>query len=66
MEIREAIAQLGVEERASLAADLCGWQDDAWDAQMKQDAAAGRLQSMNDAAVREHAAGYTVPLEEGL
>ena len=42
-EIKSAIEQLSFEERAELAAWLHGWEDDAWDEQMKRDVAAGKL-----------------------
>jgi hypothetical protein len=38
---------LSVEERAEIAAKLCGWTDDNWDRQMKADAAAGKTQPLN-------------------
>jgi len=40
-EIKAAIARLSLEQRAELVAELCGWQDDDWDRQMKADASAG-------------------------
>lgn len=46
-EIKSAIEQLSIEERAELIADLCGWTDDDWDRQMKADAAAGKFASIN-------------------
>ena len=63
-EIKAAISQLSLEERAELMADLCAWPDDDWDRQMKSDAAAGKFDSMNKAADAAHAAGETIPLEE--
>jgi hypothetical protein len=48
-EIKSAIEQLSFEERAELAAWFHGWQDDAWDKQMKRDIAAGKF----DAILRE-------------
>jgi hypothetical protein len=48
-QIKEAIEQLSVEERAELAAWLHGWKDDEWDEQMKRDIADGRF----DAVIRE-------------
>jgi hypothetical protein len=42
-EIKAAIAQLTVEERAEVARCLHEWEDDAWDKQMQQDLAAGKL-----------------------
>ena len=49
-EIKSAIEQLPLEERAALIADLCGWSDDNWDRQMKADAAAGKFAAVNEAA----------------
>jgi hypothetical protein len=45
-QIKEAIGQLSLEERAALAAWLHGWKDDEWDEQMKQDIAAGKLDNV--------------------
>ena len=42
-EIKEAIVKLSVAERADLNRLLYGWEDDEWDKQMAEDAAAGRL-----------------------
>ncbi len=42
-EIKSAIEQLSLEERAKLAAWLHGWEDDEWDAQMKRDVTEGKL-----------------------
>ena len=42
-EIKAAIPSLTLEERAEVARCLHGWEDDAWDAQMKRDLAAGKL-----------------------
>jgi hypothetical protein len=61
-EIKLAISQLSLEERAEIAADLCGWEDDDWDRQMKAAAATGKFHLMNRQAGDAHAAGQTVPL----
>jgi hypothetical protein len=45
-EIKTAIQQLSFEERAELAAWLHGWDDDAWDEQMKRDIASGKLDTI--------------------
>ena len=45
-EIKNAIEQLSLEERAQLAAWLHGWKDDEWDDQMKRDIAAGNLDNV--------------------
>ena len=42
-QIKEAIGQLSLAERAQLAAWLHGWKDDDWDEQMKRDIASGKL-----------------------
>ena len=42
-EIKEAIQDLTLEERAEVAACLHAWDNDAWDEQMKRDAASGKL-----------------------
>ena len=49
-EIKSAIEQLPLEERAALVAELCGWTDDDWDHRMKADAAAGKFAAVNEAA----------------
>ncbi len=45
-EIKAAIERLSLEERAELARWLHGWTDDAWDRQMADDLAAGRLDTL--------------------
>ena len=45
-EIKEAIQKLSMEERAELARWLYGWEDDAWDEEMKRDVAAGKLDKL--------------------
>jgi len=45
-EIKAAIANLTLEERAEVARSLHGWEDDDWDRQMKNDLAAGKLNSL--------------------
>jgi hypothetical protein len=47
-EIKSAIEQLPLEERAALIADLCDWSDDDWDHQMKAEAAAGKFAALTD------------------
>jgi hypothetical protein len=46
-EIKTAINQLSLAERAEVIAELCGWSDDDWDRQMKADAAAGKFAKFN-------------------
>ena len=57
-----AINRLSLEERAEIAAELCGWTDDDWDRQMKSDAAAGKFSKLNDEADAAHRAGQTLSL----
>jgi len=45
-EIKASISRLSLEERAEIARCLYGWEDDAWDAQMRQDLAAGKLDTL--------------------
>ena len=65
-EIKSAIDQLSLEEKAELIADLCGWTDDDWDRQMKADAAAGKFASMNREVQSAHSSGKTIPLKDIL
>jgi hypothetical protein len=65
-EIKSAIDQLSLEERAELIADLCGWSEDDWDRQMKADAAAGKFAPMNREAQNAHSAGKTTSLKDIL
>ena len=45
-EIKAAIPQFTLEERAELACCLHGWEDDEWDAQLKRDLAGGKLDKL--------------------
>jgi hypothetical protein len=45
-EIKAAIARLTLEERAEVARCLHEWEDDAWDMQIQQDLAAGKLDKL--------------------
>ncbi len=65
-EIKSAIEQLGLEERACLVAELCGWGDDDWDRQMKADAVAGKFAALNEEADHAVSSGRTRSLDEGL
>ena len=65
-EIKAAIDQLSLPERCELEALLHPFEDDAWDEQMKRDAAAGKFDVLNDEAGVEHSAGKTVPLAQLL
>jgi hypothetical protein len=65
-EIKSAIQRLSLQERAELAAELCGWTDDDWDRQMKADAAAGKFTLLDQEAEAAFAAGATRPLHHIL
>lgn len=59
VEIREAIRRLPPKEFCELMAEFVPERSDAWDREMKKDAAAGRFDRMNRDAAAEHAAGRT-------
>ena len=61
-EIKAAIDQLSLPERCELEALLHPSEDDAWDGQMKRDAADGKFEALNGEAEAEQAAGKTKPL----
>ena len=65
-EIKMAIGRLSMEERAEIAADLCGWTDDDWDRRMKNDAADGKFAELNRETDAARAAGQTLPLNDIL
>jgi hypothetical protein len=65
-EIKSAIEQLPLEERAVLIAELCGWTDDDWDRRMKSDAKAGKFAVLNEDAANDYQAGQTKPLDDIL
>jgi hypothetical protein len=65
-EIKMAISNLSLEERAEVVAELCGWTDDDWDHQMKAAAAAGKFVPLNCEAEAAHITGQTVPLDNIL
>ncbi len=45
-EIKAAISRLTPEERAEVARCLHEWEDDAWDKQMREDLASGRMDTL--------------------
>jgi hypothetical protein len=45
-EIKSAIEQLSLSDRARLERWLHGWEDDDWDVQIAQDASAGKLDTL--------------------
>lgn len=65
-EIKSAIAQLPLEQRAALVAELCGWTDDDWDRRMKADAKAGKFAALNEDATDAYKADRTKPLDDIL
>lgn len=65
-EIKSAIEQLPLEQRAALVAELCGWTDDTWDRRMKADANAGKFAALNEDATDAYTAGRTKPLDDIL
>ena len=65
-EIKQALANLTLEERAVILTELCGWSDDDWDRQMKADAAAGKFAALNRETDAAYATGKTVPLDDIL
>ena len=56
-ELKEEVMKLSFEQKAELAAVLHGWEDDAWDKQMKEDAKAGRLDPLLEKVEADIAAG---------
>ena len=65
-EIKLAISNLSLEERAEVVAELCAWTDDDWDRQMKAASAAGKFTLLNREAEAAHTTGQTVPLDDIL
>ncbi|MBI3884458.1 MAG: hypothetical protein HY302_01825 [Opitutae bacterium] len=65
-EIKSAIEQLPLPERAALVADLCGWTDDDCDRRMKTDAAAGRFAGAIEEAGNAYRTGQAKPLDDIL
>ena len=57
-EIKEAITQLSIEERLLLMQWLNG-DEDAWDLQMKRDAAAGKFDKLMEESEKDYHAGRT-------
>lgn len=56
-EIKNAVRQLSPKELADLAAFILKQDNAAWDRQMEEDAASGRLDFLFEDAERERAAG---------
>lgn len=60
--IEREVASLKPSEMTSFRSWFVDFDNDNWDAQLTADIAAGRLDTMADAALKEHAAGKTKPL----
>jgi len=56
-EIEQAVAALSSGQLAKFRAWYAEYDAAAWDRQIEQDASAGKLDSLADAALREHVAG---------
>lgn len=60
--IEQEIAKLSPHELAQFRAWYSEFDADAWDRQIENDVAAGRLDDLADAALRAHSAGRSKPL----
>jgi len=61
-EIERAIADLTDDERRRLRQWLDEFEEDAWDGQIEEDVAAGKLDWLAEEGLKEHRAGRTRPL----
>ncbi len=61
-EIEQAIAQLPKDQLAEFRAWYEKFDSDAWDRQIEEDIAAGKLDALADAAIADHKAGRTKKL----
>lgn len=61
-EIQDRIRQLSSEELEALRAWFIEFDAEAWDREIQEDVAAGRLDRLADEAIREHRAGRTTEL----
>ena len=61
-EIEQAVAQLPKEQLAEFRAWYEQFDADAWDRQIEEDVAAGKLDAVADAAIADHKAGRTKKL----
>jgi hypothetical protein len=64
-EIKSAVRELSPKELAELAAFISAQDNAAWDKQMEQDAASGKLDFLFEEAERERAAGTLRDWPEG-
>lgn len=61
-DIEKAIAQLPEEQLKQFRAWYESFDSDAWDEQIEKDVAAGKLDSLADAAIADHKAGNSKEL----
>lgn len=61
-QIELQVSKLSLQELAHFRAWYIQFDADAWDRQMEQDAASGKLDGLAQAAFQAHAAGTTKPL----
>ena len=61
-DIEKAIAQLPEEQLRQFRAWYESFDSDAWDEQIEKDVAAGKLDSLADAAIADHKAGNSKEL----
>ena len=60
--LAEAVEQLSEEQLAEFREWYEQFDAEAWDRQIEEDAAAGKLDALADAAIADHKAGRTKPL----
>ena len=60
--LEERVRELSKEELAEFREWFSGFDGDAWDRQLASDVKAGRLDSLGEQALRDHAAGKTTLL----
>lgn len=60
--LEEQVQSLSPGELAEFRAWFLDYDWTAWDAQFEADVAAGRLESLAERALREHASGKTTPI----
>ena len=61
-EIEQAVAQLSKDQLAEFRAWYEQFNAEAWDRQIEEDIAAGKLDALADAAIADHQAGRTKKL----
>jgi hypothetical protein len=60
--IEQEVAELSPEELERFRAWFAAFDAEAWDREIERDARSGRLDSLADRALADHAAGRTKPL----